>query len=97
VYSVILPQTTLHRQEPAPPPFGYSERVTAMSAEQYLDGLQAIDDAYVADRTALKARWPGRPSRWPAEAKRAEADIEDRRQAALDALDAAYNGQAVQS
>ncbi len=83
-------RTEVRRQAPV------HEHVGTISSAAYMDGLHAIDAIYVADRAVLKAHY-GRPSRWNDEARRMNADIEARREAAIVELEAAYNGQEVAS
>lgn len=64
-----------------------SPTVVNPSSSSWLEAFTAIDADYVRQRAALKARFPGRPSHWPAEAHQEAADIEDRYEVALVALD----------
>lgn len=88
-----VPKTTMYVN---PSTFPGSTHVGGISAADFLSALHAIDAIYVADRAVLKAHY-GRPSRWNDEARRMNADIEARREAAIVELEAAYNGQEVQS
>ena len=67
---------------------GIGRTPTEEQACDWLAAISAIDAAYVADRRALKSRYPGRPATWPAgQGSEAEA-IEARRERALEQLDA---------
>ena len=67
---------------------GIGRTPTEEQACDWLAAISAIDAAYVADRRALKSRYPGRPATWPAEARREAEAIEARREHALEQLDA---------
>ena len=71
---------------------GIGRTPTEEQACDWLAAISAIDAAYVADRRALKSRYPGRPATWPAEAHRDAQAIQDRYSAALDALWTSYDG-----
>ena len=73
---------------------GIGRTPTEEQACDWLAAISAIDAAYVADRRALKSRYPGRPATWPAEARREAEAIQDRYDAALDALWTSYDGEA---
>jgi hypothetical protein len=67
---------------------GIGRTPTEEQACDWLAAISAIDAAYVADRRALKSRYPGLPATWPAEARREAEAIEARRERALEQLDA---------
>ena len=85
-----VPKTTMYVN---PQNFPGSTHVGGISAADFLSALHAIDAEFRADLASIKARY-GRPSRWPAEAHRDAQAIQDRYDAALDALWTSYDGDA---
>jgi hypothetical protein len=65
---------------------GIGRTPTEEQACDWLAAISAIDAAYVADRRALKSRYPGRPATWPAEALKEADAIQARFDEAIDHL-----------
>lgn len=83
--TIVAPMTTLIKS---------GEHIGSITAREYMAGLVAIEEQYTRDRAALKARWPMRPSKFPPDAKRAFAALDEAREAAIVALETAYNADA---
>ena len=80
--------TTMTRQDAAARPLPIS---------QFQVALDAINAAFVADCADLKARYPGKRSKWPPEALKDADAIQARFDEAIDHLFESCSGQEVQS
>lgn len=82
-------RTTLYRQD---------GRLQPLTTNQFQVALDAINATFTADCADLKARYPGKRSKWPPEALKEADAIQARFDEAIDTLfDAIRAGQEVQS